>query len=376
MRRIAIIGASSGQLPLCIKAKKMGLETFCYAWSKGAICKDYVDHFIPISVFETDKIVESCKKNNIEGIVSNASEMLTPIVSYIAEKLNLICTPFHVIKNIQDKEYVRQITNNIKGIGVVSYKSGKLYDIINKMQVPFVLKPCKGAAKKGVNFIQDKNDKIQIPEDIENNLFLAEQYIDGREYSVESLSYKGIHKIIQITEKISSGAPHFVELEHHQPANLSKNLMSKINILIPEILSSLNFTNGASHIEIKITDNGEIYLIEVNPRGGGDFISNSLIGLSTDCDYLKQIILISLGEFRFQEVHKVSCSGVYFLCEQSKRLLPYFESICNHNNANNNIIDKSWIVEISKDEGNLTNSTSNHDRNGYLIYNNNTKIIL
>ena len=49
-KRLAIIGASMGQIEICKKAKKIpDLETYCFAWDKGAVCKDLVDYFIPIS---------------------------------------------------------------------------------------------------------------------------------------------------------------------------------------------------------------------------------------------------------------------------------------------------------------------------------------
>ena len=48
--KLAVIGASSGQLPICLKAKEMGLEVHCFAWSEGAVCKDVVDYFHPVSI--------------------------------------------------------------------------------------------------------------------------------------------------------------------------------------------------------------------------------------------------------------------------------------------------------------------------------------
>ena len=50
-KKIAIIGASYLQLPLVEKAKEMGLETHCFAWSEGAVCKNVADYFYPISIF-------------------------------------------------------------------------------------------------------------------------------------------------------------------------------------------------------------------------------------------------------------------------------------------------------------------------------------
>ena len=364
-KRLAIIGASTGQLPLCKKAHEMGLETYCFAWPEGAVCKEYVDHFIPISIFEKDEIVERCKELHIDGVVSNASEKTASITAYVAEKLGKIGTPYQVFKNIQNKEYVRRLTNGITALHPVKYTIGNLDTVIHSLSYPFVLKPTKGAAKKGVNFVQDASTQIKIEEDLKQAIFMAEEFIEGKEYSVETISFHQRHQVIQITEKIGTGAPHFVELEHHQPANIPCHLKRKIQEVIPKVLKAIGFTNGAAHIEIKIDQEENLYLIEVNPRGGGDFISNELVELSTDCDYLKQMILVALDEFQPIEVHNTAYAGVYFLSAYSSRLLPYF---------NNPATD--WLIERHREHQDLTLSTSNYDRDGYILYRANQKIEL
>ena len=59
--RLAIIGASPGQMYLCKKAKEKGIETISIAWEKGAVCKDLVDKFYPISITEYDEILRICQ---------------------------------------------------------------------------------------------------------------------------------------------------------------------------------------------------------------------------------------------------------------------------------------------------------------------------
>ena len=73
-KKLAIIGASTGQYPLCLKAKELDIETFCFAWEQGAVCKEVVDHFYPISIFEMDRIAEICMINHVDGVISNASD--------------------------------------------------------------------------------------------------------------------------------------------------------------------------------------------------------------------------------------------------------------------------------------------------------------
>lgn len=364
-KKIAIIGASTGQLPLCLKAKEMGLETYCFAWPEGAVCRDYVDHYVPVSIFEMDAIVDYCRKCGISGVVSNASDATALVVSYVAEKLGKVGVPYQSFKNIQNKAFVREKTNGIIGLGPVNFKFGTWEHIFSTFPRPYVLKPVTGASKKGVNFVDDSVKELLIPEDLKEAVFMAETFVDGKEYSVESMSYHRRHQVIQVTEKISTGAPHFVELEHHQPASLSADMAEKIRDLIPRILSSVDFSDGASHTEIKINEAGQVFLIEINPRGGGDMISNDLISLSTDYDYLKQLLLVSLDEYVPLTVHQVAYAGIYYLSAYSERLLPYFEGS-----------KEKWMVKRERINQMLTNSCGNYDRDGFILYCSDKKINL
>lgn len=354
--KIAIIGASTGQLALCIKAKELGLETYCFAYEEGAICKSHVDHFFPISITNTEDIIEKCKEIGINGVVTNASELTANITSYIAERLNLNGVPHKVFINIQNKAWVRQVTNDIEGLTPVTWDMGDLKTVLDRCTPPCILKPINGSAKKGVNYISKANEILDIDNDLKDSVFMTEEFINGQEYSVESISFHGQHYVIQITEKVSTGAPHFVELEHHQPAALSKRIEDKIKTVIPRILDTVGFTNGATHVEIKIKDEN-IYLIEINPRGGGGCISNILVSLSTNCDYIKQIILVALDKFKPEPITNKAYAGIYFLSAYTRRLLPYFEGA-----------EKEWMVERYRANNTLTESTSNYDRDGYLIY--------
>ena len=122
-------------------------------------------------------------------------------------------------------------------------------------------------------------------------------------------------------------------------------------------MSAVDYQNGASHIELKIDSNNNIYLIEINLRGGGDEISNQLIYLSTGFDYIKAIIEISLGIFKFpSEVKSIKRSGIYFLCKQTK---DKFEKLR---------LDNLNIVDGNVQNVKLTESTTNYNRDGYFVY--------
>lgn len=363
--KLAIIGASRGQLPICQKAKELNIETHCFAWEKGALCKDVVDYFYPISIIERDAIVDKCREIKIDGVVSNASEITAESTAYISEKLNLIGTPYQVIKRLRNKLYVRQLSENIKNLSKPRFYK---YDGEDLNIYPCVIKPCNGRAKVGVSFAINKEgfkEAIQYAKKATDGDIIVEEYIEGKELSVESISYKGQHQVIQITDKDNVPGYHFIEVGHHQPANISKDLKEKIKEIIPTILNTIGYTNGASHIEIKY-NRDSLYLIEVNLRGGGDDISNKLVQLSSGYDYLRCMIEVALDIYKKPtKLSEPAFSGIYYLCDQTKTLLPFFKSA----------FEKEWFIEGEIMNKDLRTSHNNYERDGYLIYKHIHKII-
>ena len=349
--KLAVIGASSGQLPICLKAKEMGLETHCFAWPDGAVCKEVVDFFHPISVLEKDLIVDQCRNLKVDGV---------------SEQLGLNGTPYSVLEKLHDKYQVRLLSDSIKDLSTPLFYR---YEGIDKGLYPCVVKPCEGSSKVGVSFVQNKEEfskAIEYSKAFAESDIIVEEYICGKELSVECISFEGKHHIIQITDKDGATAPHFVELGHHQPAIITLALKRTIENIIPELLKTIGYTNGASHIEMKYNDYG-IFLIEVNLRGGGDDISNKLVEMSTGIDYLRCMIEVALGIFESPvKSSESSYAGIYYLCKQTEKYLPSFEQAKN----------KEWFVEGEIYNKELKESQSNYDRDGYLIYKSNHKIIL
>lgn len=361
------MGAGKWQLPIYLKAKEMEIETYGFAYEEGAVAKDYADFFFPISLADKDTIVEKCKRIGVNGVITCASDFATEVSCWVAEQLGLNTNSYQTVVNIHNKAWVREKTKHLTSIKHPVSITGSL-DSISLPFYPCIIKPVCGSGKRGVCLVNNHDDFNSVKANSDFNKdedALVEQFVVGKEYSVESLSYHSKHYVVQVTEKVSDGAPHFVELGHHQPADISIEIREKLFAAVDDILTAVGYSNGASHIELKVTKDDEIYLIDLNPRGGGDYISTHLIQLSTNCDYSKEIINISLNRYdeNAYPYKHVAYSGVYFLTKQTEYLLPYFEE------------DIPCVVlkEYSK---NLSESINNNDRNGYMIYQNIKKLSL
>lgn len=376
-QKLAVIGASYLQQPLVEKAKEMGLEVHCFAWEDGAVCKDIADHFYPISIIEKEEILSICQQVGINGICTIASDVAAPTVAYVAEKMELVGNSYESAVRANNKYLMRESFSKAD-VPCPKYmvatpdtiNTPSVLDGLREFQYPIIIKPSDRSGSLGVSKICtpaeyypaiDQAMKVSFKHEA-----MIEEFIDGREISVEFISYQGHHYPLQITDKVTTGAPRFVELEHHQPSSLSKEMYETIYSITEKALDALGITNGASHSEYKITQSGRIAIMEIGARMGGDFIGSDLVRLSTGYDFLKGVIEVAQGEFVEPQITDHKCSGVYFLCEETKRLLP---------------IIANWKNNPAFVEGEITDNVlrsveKSADRSGYMIYQSDKRIEL
>ena len=371
MKKLAIIGASYLQLPLVEKAKGMGLYTICFAWADGAVCADVANKFYPISIVEKDEILAMCQKEQIDGVCTIASDVAAPTVAYIAEKMGLIGNSYESACKANNKYEMRKIFSKA---GVPSPKYRLLHTLKDAEEFnfgfPLIVKPVDRSGSLGVAKVNCKSElggaALKALECSFCKQAIVEEYVEGREISVEFISCNGKHYPLQITDKVTTGSPHFVELEHHQPADLSIEMYDMIYALTDKVLTALGITNGASHSEYRITDDGRVVVMEIGGRMGGDFIGSDLVRLSTGYDFLQGVIEVALGSFSEPKFTSRKYAGVYFLCKETERLLPIMQKKEREKD----------IVNLEITNPDLKNVTCSADRSGYLIYQGSKKVLL
>ena len=368
-KKLAIIGASYLQEPLVRKAKEMGLYTICFAWADGATCAEICDKFYDISIVEKEQILKVCQDEKIDGICSIASDVAAPTVAYVANAMGLVGNEYEAAVRANNKYLMRNAFIK-EGVPCPKYMmvtpetihSPEVIDGMRDFQFPMITKPSDRSGSLGVTKINMPSEHYPAMELAMSKSFkheaMLEEFIEGREISVEFISYKGTHYPLQITDKVTTEAPHFVELEHHQPSTLSDEMFAKIYDITKTALDALGLTNGASHAEYKITDEGRIAIMEIGGRMGGDFIGSDLVRLSTGYDFVKGVIEVALGEFE-EPVKTISKhSGVYFLCKETEAIKPILENWQSH----------PEIVQCEITDPELRNVHCSADRSGYFIY--------
>ncbi len=299
MKKIAIIGANEFQNPLILKAKSLGYETHVFSSPFGKIGEKTADIFYPISIFDREGILKKCHEIEPDAITSIASDAATPSVVYVANELGLPSNDYEHLAEYTNKYEMRKALRS-SGIEVPDFYKVSSYEDLPKLTFPLIVKPTDRAGSMSIHKVDDeKSLKTAIAESIEASFekcAIVEGVISGEEYSCETISYRGNHRILAVTKKYTTGFPHCIETGHFEPSDLNEKSMANLEKLVPQSLDALHIKNGPSHIEFKVDDADEIHIIEIGGRMGGDCIGSHLVELSTGYDFLKMTIDVALGK--------------------------------------------------------------------------------
>ena len=299
-RNIAIIGASYLQLPLIEKAKEMGYTTHVFAWAANDVGESAADFFYPISITEKDEILEKCREIGICGVCSIASDLAAITVNHVAAGLGLPGNSPEATARSTNKHLMRLAfeRNGDPSPRSVLVDARTDLDAL-KLDYPVIVKPTDRSGSRGIYKLESGeglSDAVRaaMAEGFEKKA-LVEEYAEGQEYSVECISYHGEHRLLAMTLKYTTGAPHFIETGHREPAPVDDKTLERVRQVVYHALDTLGIADSASHSELKIAADGTIRIIEIGGRMGGDCIGSDLVRYSTGYDFVRMVIQVACG---------------------------------------------------------------------------------
>jgi len=301
-----ILGTNEYQNPLILHAKDLGFETHVFGWPKCEIGEITADVYYPINILDYDLLWKECLKLNPCGVASICSELAMHPMNFLLRKIGIPCNSKWTEEISTDKYLMRQV---MKECGIDSPKFmlvndkmaiDDVYSSTTEFHYPLIVKPTDLSSSRGVMKIDDKdylrNALDYALEWSEKKKVILEEFIEGPEYSGESIAYEGKYKLLAVTEKHTTGAPHFVETGHRQPATLATGMYKKVEETLFKAFSAMKIQYGAIHPEFRITAEGNIYFMEIATRMGGDCIGTDLTPLSTGYDFMGMVINICCGK--------------------------------------------------------------------------------
>lgn len=333
MKKIMILGASILQLPAIEKAKNLGLQVVVVDMNPDAIGfkQNGIEKEI-ISTIDINAVVSAAKKHKIDGIMTLATDMPMRTVAAVAKEMNLIGideeTAFKATNKAEMRKALRKNNVPIPLFFQVNTKE-EFFAAVQKIKdsgYRCIVKPVDNSGSRGIDLLKDfesetlNNAYEYSKESSKSGDLMVEEFMEGPEVSVETLSINGECHVIQITDKLTTGSPYFVEMGHSQPSQLPDDIKEEIIQVTKAANKAIGIKNGPSHTEIKITKDGP-KIVELGARLGGDNITTHLTPLSTGVDMVECCIKIALGEEPNLEIKKNNGSAIRYFQQRAGKII-------------------------------------------------------
>ena len=302
MKKILIIGASILQLPAIKLAKELGYYVGVIDYDPNAIGIPYADEYFNVSTIDIEGVTETAKAFLPDGIMTLATDMPMRSIARACETLGLNGISFDTaIKSTDKGEMIRAFEAN--GVEHPWYfilsSPDELDGVMNKISFPCISKPTDNSGSRGVMLIHNADELRDAVHYSSSNgrggSVIVEEYLKGPEVSVEIVTLNGQPHVLNVTDKLTTGAPHFVEMGHSQPSMLPTDDVEKIKDLACRAVKAVGIQDGPAHVEIMLTEHGP-KMVELGARMGGDCITTHLVPLSTGINMIEATIRIACGE--------------------------------------------------------------------------------
>lgn len=371
-KRLLVLAAGILQVPVIKKAKEKGYYVIAVDGDSNAIGLQYADKAICANITDEEIMLEIACEQHVDGVIHPCSEVSMNVMGRINDELGLAGITKEQAIRATNKHLMREAFEKGNAPSPKSILTDSAEDAWEHLQNDFttdgILKPSRNSGSRGIaKVVRDMNKadfinayNIALNESRDKSV-LIEQFIEGPEFSIEIIVWNGKVNVLTVTDKKTTGAPHFVELGHNQPSCYSKEDVETLKAAAVAGVKALGVNNCACHAEAKLM-NGKAYLMEIGARLGGDFISTELTHLSTGIDMVAAAINVALGiepDLSVKEEPKGAC--IRYFCPKPGRLISV---------SNTEVLDDPHVYKkkIYVHEGDIIPEvTSSLSRSGHVI---------
>jgi biotin carboxylase len=299
-KSVMIFGAGLNQLELIREARALGLVTVVVDPQPDPPGKAEADHFCRIDGDDYEATKAAAVRYGVSGIVTSQMEKPLRLMARLAQELGFVFNSPEVTRRCLDKWLMKQalLAHRVPCARGFLLKPGDEIILPEGMSYPVIIKPRDAFSSRGVYKCENRAAvEAYIAESrsfSSTGDVIIEEFLQGKEYSVESLTFNGETTIVQFTEKFLTPYPGTVEVGHLQPAGLDLATRMEVSAVTRKALAALGVMNSASHTEVMVTKKGPA-IIEVGARLGGDFIGSYLTKASTGMSMDRAAVEIAMG---------------------------------------------------------------------------------
>lgn len=306
MKKLLILGGDHFTIPVVEAAHKQGYYVITCDYLPNNVAHKYSDAFINYSTIDKEGILAWARKNPIDGILTfTDSGVIT--TAYVQHYLGLPqIGPLESVEILQNKARFRRFLadNGFKVPKAKGYAS--LEDAINDagcFKWPIMVKPVDSAGSKGVSKIE-KLEQLKEAVDFALNFSISKEFIieefiekDGCSSDSDCFSVDGRFKFISFSaqrfDENSMGI--YTPAAYSWPATMTSQAQKELSEELQRLISLLGMKTTIYNIETRVGADGNPYIMEVTPRGGGNRLAE-MLRYATGVDMITAAARAAVGD--------------------------------------------------------------------------------
>jgi biotin carboxylase len=303
-KTLMILGAGTMQIPALTTAKKKGWRVIAMDGNPGAPGAGLADIFEPVDLKDTEGLLERARfyrqTQGLDGVFTAGTDF-SVAVACIAEALGLPGIPVEVARNATDKSRMRELfaRHGVPSPKFLSCAAGDLDSLsLFSGHFPVVVKPVDNMGSRGVQTVAGPGELRAACEKAlsfsRSGRLIVEEFIQGLEFSVDAIIYKGRIHACGIADRHIFFPPFFVELGHTFPSHADKKVLADIEEVFRRGIEALGITNGAAKGDIFHTGSGAV-AGEIAARLSGGYMSGWTCPYAFGVDITEAAMHIALG---------------------------------------------------------------------------------
>lgn len=338
IKTLLMLGGGFLQCFVIKKAKQLGYRVLVLDADPNAMGFQLADDHDVINIVDEEACLKYAQEHKVDGVLTAATDFSVLTMSRIAEAMHLPGINFQAARRIKNKAAVRKCLFDAKADDTgYSFEIDALEQIpiiLPQVKFPVMMKPCDGSGSRGASRVDRAEDFVKACEFAMSGSIthraVAEPFVEGKEYGVESFVNQGEIHILGIMQKDMTQPPYYAELGHAIPSGLSAETEAKIKDCVHKALEALEVNHGSVNMDLLIGDDGDVHIVDVGARMGGNLIGSHIIPIGTGIDYMGNMIRAALGDatdFSPATMPQLVATKLLALTPGKVKALPDFDAI-------------------------------------------------
>jgi len=299
-KKILILGAGVFQLPGIRTAVDLGCHVITVDYLPGNIGHKFSHQNFNCSTTDKQGVLQIAEKLSVDGICTFSSDVASPTVGYVCDKLGLPGVTCHAANIMTNKHLFRAFMNenNLSSVKFVFGKNfEKIENNIQGLSFPIIFKPVDTSGSRGItklntyNFHSAQNAFKRAQDFSRSGIVCVEEFINGIEVGGDGFLIDGHFAFVAITQKYLDG---FIVTGHRLPGSISEIDKQRVVLALEVCCQSLGYLNGPLNFDVFV-EKDRVTIIEISARNGGNGIP-SIIEHAFGVDVEAATLKYTLGE--------------------------------------------------------------------------------